>query len=85
MTTNQDGGFRQKLNKILSELVMDENSCPSVASDRIVSLVRELVPNEQADPSDPLGGMNPTESEDAAAVYGFNKCRTEILSRLEEK
>jgi hypothetical protein len=46
MTTNQDGGFRQKLNKILSELVMDENSCPSVASDRIVSLVRELVASD---------------------------------------
>jgi hypothetical protein len=81
--TKQDKGFREKVQAEIRNVIL--NGIDSYeATDRIVSLVRELVPNEQADPSDPLGGMNPTESEDAAAVYGFNKCRTEILSRLEE-
>jgi len=70
MTTNQDGGFRQKLNKILSELVMDENSCPSVASDRIVSLVRELVPEKN-------GQIGWGDNQ-----LGWNACRTEILEKL---
>jgi len=49
----------------------------------IITLFKSMVPEEQKYEAD-WGGMDLNDQKDEAAVYGFNKCRDAILSKIEE-
>jgi hypothetical protein len=74
----QDKGFREKVRAEVDQAVVKSTD---YITDRIVSLVRELVPNEATSGVNDKFEVFPQGEEDA----GWNDCRTEILSRLEEK
>ena len=75
--TGQDRGFRAAVKEIVSDCSLDWEMSADEATDRIVSLVRELVPENDDD--------KPNREFATGYVAGWNACRDSILSRLEEK
>lgn len=68
--TGQDKSFNQKLYDEIETFVKDKDMSVRQFRDLVVSLVRELV-----------GDKRPLND---SFEHGWNACRTEILSRLEE-
>lgn len=72
----QDNGFREKVKEVLHDVWIDKLT-QDEATDRIVSLVRELIPTDD-------GSVRKTDDYSDGWLGGYEACRTEILSRLEE-
>lgn len=74
--TGQDKGFREKVDEIILA-VYSREIYMHTATDRIVQLVRELVPDAYPDKYD----FN--DEDQSNRNWGWNSCRTEIISKLE--